>query len=156
MRAIRAAGVVLLCLSGCGRPPVITALAPEGALACAVAHAEAAGYEIVEGGVSRGNVRLIRDVEPAAEVSRGEPLPADVGSTLLNRPAGSPSQEQLLLRYAGGQLEATAIAMSGRTTNEDAGATTRQQATMILNVCAADPGAVPIGASPGPEPSLDR
>lgn len=148
MRPFAAVFGLAFTLTGCGRPPVVSAPAPEGALACAVAHSEAAGYQVVEGSVERGTVRLIRDIEPAAEVSRGEPPPADIGATLLNRPADSPSQEQLLLRYSRGQLEATAVAMSGRSANEDSGVSSREQAVMILNVCAADPTALPLGRGP--------
>lgn len=152
MKVICAVGIVMVVMTGCGRPPVITAMAPEGALGCAVAHAEAAGYEVVEGSVSRGNVRLIRDIEPGPEVSRGDPPPADIGATLLNRPTESAHQEQLLLRYSRGQLEATAVGLSGSSA-DDGGGDTAGQAALILNLCAADPSALPIGAESGADAS---
>lgn len=151
-----AGALFVVAVAGCGRPPVVSTLAPEGALACAVAHSEAAGFQVVEGSVSRGDVRLIRDIEPAPQMLRGEPPAADVGATLLNRPADSPSQEQVLLRYSRGQLEATAVAMSGSSANEAAGVSARQQVAMILNVCAADPSALPIGTETEADAAAER
>ncbi|MQA90646.1 MAG: hypothetical protein GEU90_10485 [Gemmatimonas sp.] len=72
--------LMFLLATGCGRPASLEGPAPEGALDCALAYADIAGYQLVDGGSEDGFLRLIQRIEadPAdARPVRAQPDPAD-------------------------------------------------------------------------------
>jgi len=145
--------LLVLGLSGCGRPADFVGPAPAGALECSLAYAESAGYELVNGGVEHGFLRLVQRVNPEPpNPGPREPRPAlDDLIPDLREPL---PENDLLVQVDDGRLRLTVVRSAGRGTLEPngpadpdapvpAGSSAEDQARTMLAMCTSTPPVFP-------------
>ena len=127
---------ILLLLTGCGRETILSAPAPAGALQCTIDHGRAAGYEVSDGSVARGFVRLSQRLPPPpVDAAPAQPRP-DLADVVLDRRADQSVEDQILAVYTDGQLELTVSGFDEAGAGVTPGRTVTDDARTILILCA--------------------
>lgn len=132
----------LILLGGCGSEPNLSGPAPVGALQCVIDHGRAAGYEVSDGSVQRGFVRLTRRLPPPpVDAQAAQPRP-DLADVVLDRSADQPVENQILAVHYEGQLELTLSGFDDEGSGAAPGQTVEDHATTLLALCT-DPSTPP-------------
>lgn len=128
--------VLLLSIAGCGRPREYTALAPAGALECALREARELGYRPAEGEREAGYVRVTQRVDPLLppRVQEGAPRP---GPEVVPKPPREvPMYNELMLREDGERLRIRVVEpVEGM--DRTSGNSAESHAEIILAACSA-------------------
>ena len=127
---------LLIALSGCGREPGLSAPAPAGALQCVIDHGRAAGYEVSDGSVARGFVRLSRRLPPPPVGAAPDQPRPDLADVVLDRPVDEPVENQILALHAEGRLELTFAGFDEDGATISATGTVADDARTLLSLCA--------------------
>ena len=134
---------LLLFSSACGRPAQLSGPAPAGALSCARAHGEAAGYEVVAGSVENDFLRLVQRIPPPpAEGATAEP-PPDLGDVVIADPGPDLIENELLIEQARGRINITVLGISETGIPMGAASSAEEQARTILALCTTAPPVLP-------------
>ena len=139
-------------IGGCRPAGTFSGPAPAGALQCAHDHGLAAGYDLVEGGVSERFLRLSQrlPLPPGdAATARTEP---QVGDVIIRDATAIPVENQILVEESRGRLTLTVIGLNNAGTRTGAGSNAEDQARTILALCTVSPPVAPGGQQTPPEP----
>lgn len=129
--------------SGCGRPAQLSGPAPAGALSCALAHGEAAGYQVIAGSLEDEFLRLVQRIPPSpGDAATAEP-PPDLGDVVFADQGPDRLENELLIEQAGGRINITVLGISELDPPMGAASTAEDQARTILALCTAEPPVLP-------------
>jgi hypothetical protein len=134
--------LLLLTVAGCGRAADFEGPAPEGALQCTLAYAEDAGYQLVEGGVEEGFLRLVQRVNPEPT----NPTPAQPAPALQDptpERGERLTENELLVQVTDGRLHLSVVGAADVDTPTLSGSTATDQARTMLAMCTSSPPVFP-------------
>jgi hypothetical protein len=140
--------MVLVILTGCGRPADLEGPAPAWVLACSLAYAVDAGYQLVDGGADEGFVRVIQRVAPQPEdarPTRPQPTLSDVANL---EPAEIVAENELLIEVDGGRTHFMVLGNVEPETSALSGSSAIEQARTMLAMCTTSPPVFPGGGDP--------
>lgn len=134
---------LVVLLSACGRPAQLSGPAPAGALSCALAHGEAAGYQVVAGNVESDFIRLVQRIPPPpADAATARP-PPDLGDVVIADPGPDLVENELLIEESRGRINITVLGIGETGTPMAAASTAEEQARTILALCTTEPQVLP-------------
>lgn len=143
MRPIHLPLAVGVLLSACGRPAQLSGPAPAGALSCALAHGQAAGYQVVAGSVENDFLRLVQRIPPPPAAAATADPPPDLGDVVIGEPGPDLIENELLIEESRGRINITVLGIGETGYPMGAASTAEDQARTILALCTKEPPVLP-------------
>ena len=137
-RASTALAAVILpaLVAGCSRPPQYVALAPEGAVECALEQAIDLGYRRMAGGSAESVVRVSQRPDPRPGEGTAEPGPAArIGERLQPLDEDRAEENQLLFRHERGRLHIQVVSLAEGSPTRATAPAADAHARQILAAC---------------------